>query len=153
MALTLPGWLVEAIRYIGYEFPQTNEDVMHQWADSLRQLASTVDSAEGELQGAVRHLTSNNEGPTMDQILDRLSANDSNLHFLKEFSEGATQAATTVDLMADAVVVMKGVVLFQLALLAPAIASGPVSFLLKKGVEYAIDQAVDYAVSYFLAGE
>jgi hypothetical protein len=153
MALELPGWLVEAIRYIGYEFPQTNEDVLHQWASSLRELSNTVSSSHGDMTGAVAHLTSNNEGPTIDQVLAALASPDSNLEFLKQFGEGADLAATGVDLIADAVVVMKGIVLFQLAILAPAIAGGPVTFLVKKGVEWAIDRGVDHAVNYFLAGD
>ncbi len=153
MALELPGWLVEAIRYIGYEFPQTNEDVLHQWASSLRELSNTVSSSHGDMTGAVTHLTSNNEGPTIDQVLAALTSPDSNLEFLKQFGEGADLAATGVDLIADAVVVMKGIVLFQLAILAPAIAGGPVTFLVKKGVEWAIDRGVDHAVNYFLAGD
>ncbi len=105
------------------------------------------------MTGAVTHLTSNNEGPTIDQVLAALTSPDSNLEFLKQFGEGADLAATGVDLIADAVVVMKGIVLFQLAILAPAIAGGPVTFLVKKGVEWAIDRGVDHAVNYFLAGD
>ncbi len=29
MAITLPGWLVQAIQYLGYEFPQSNEDSLN----------------------------------------------------------------------------------------------------------------------------
>ncbi len=153
MALELPGWLVEAIRYIGYEFPQTNEDVLHQWADSLRSLEGTISSSNGDLESAVANLGSNNQGPTIDAVIAKLRSDESNLQCLREYGEAAGLGAAGCDLLAHAVVVMKGVVLFQLALLAPAIAGGPVSFLLKKGVEWAIDRAVDYAIGYFLGGE
>lgn len=153
MALTLPDWLVQAIHYLGYEFPQTNEDVLRQWGDSLRQLAGTVQASHAGMTGAVTHLASSNEGPTVDQVVAALRSSESNLHFLEELGQGADLAAKGVDLCAAAVVVMKGVVLFQLALIAPAVAAGPLSFAGKKAVEYAIDRAVDKAVDYFLAGD
>ncbi len=56
MALTLPGWLVEAISYLGYDFPQSNEDVLHQWADHLKALDRTMDTAHEDLLAAVEHV-------------------------------------------------------------------------------------------------
>ncbi len=153
MAITLPGWLVEAIHYLGYEFPQTNEDVLRQWGDSLRQLSTTIDSSHSDMTDAVAHLSKNNEGPALSEVIAQLRSSDSNLHFLEQFGQGADLAATGVDLCADAVVVLKGVVIAQLILVVPAIAAGPGGFLVKKAVELAIDKGIDAAVGYLLGGE
>lgn len=151
MALTLPGWLVEAITYIGYDFPQTNEDVLHQWADHLKRLDATMDGAHGELLAAIEHVRAHNSGPGAEAFAAVAAGEESDQRVLERFAAGCEFAATGCDVCAYAVVVLKGVILFQLALLAPAIAAGPVSFALKKGVEWAINQAVGAAVAKLLS--
>lgn len=150
MALTLPGWLVEAIRYLGYEFPQTNEDALHQWADQLRSMSAVFESSNATLAGAISHVQSHNEGPAVDAFSAQVTGPESDVATLDRFNEAAQYAANGCEICAYAVVVFKGVVLFQLALLAPALAAGPVSFLLKKGVEYAIDKALEAAINQIL---
>ncbi|MGA4508504.1 hypothetical protein ACQB6R_09565 [Propionibacteriaceae bacterium G1746] len=150
MAITLPGWLVEAIRYLGKEFPQTNEDTLFQWAGQLRSMSGTFDQANASLAAAVSHLQSHNEGPGIDAFVVQANGQDADMATLDRFGEGCEVAAQGCEICAYAVVTLKGVVLFQLALLAPALAAGPVSFLLKRGVEYAIDKAVEVAIAKIL---
>ncbi len=151
MALVLPGWLVKAISYLGYDFPQTNEDVLHQWADHLKSMDRSMDAAHSRVVTAVRHVQAHNHGPGTDAFGEYVSGHDSDQEALVRFSQACEIAATGCDVCAYAVVVLKGVILFQLALIAPAIAAGPVSFLVKKGVEYAINQAISMALARLLA--
>lgn len=64
MALTLPDWLVGAISYLGYDFPQSNEDVLHQWADHLKTLDRTMDGAHADLLAAIQHVHDHNADPS-----------------------------------------------------------------------------------------
>ena len=56
MTLTLPGWLVEAMRYLGQEFPQSSEDGLWAWADQLRDLHSVFGQTHEGLAAAITNL-------------------------------------------------------------------------------------------------
>jgi len=150
MALTLPDWLVGAISFLGYDFPQSNEDVLHAWADHLKSLDHTMDGAHAELLAAIQHVHDHNAGPATEAFGTYVSGSDSDADALVRFSEGCEIASLGCDICGYLVVVMKGVILFQLALIAPAIAAGPVSFCIKKAVEWAINQAISVAIARLL---
>jgi hypothetical protein len=151
MALTLPDWLVEAMSLLGYDFPQSNEDVLHEWADHLKSLDHTMNGAHADLLAAIQQVQDHNAGPATEAFGAYVSGSDSDAQALVRFSEGCEIASLGCDICGYLVVVLKGVILFQLALVAPAIAAGPVSFCIKKAVEWAINQAVSLAVSTLLA--
>ena len=151
MALTIPEWLVGAMSLMGYDFPQSNEDVLHQWADHLKSLDHTMNGAHSELLAAIQHVHDHNLGPAADAFGAYVSASDSDAEALVRFGEGCEIASLGCDICAYLVVVLKGVILFQLALIAPALAAGPVSFVIKKAVEWAINQAISAAIATLLA--
>ena len=151
MALTLPEWLVGPMSYVGYDFPQSNEDVLRAWADHLKSLEHTMDAAHADLLAAIQHVHDHNAGPGADAFGTYVSGSDSDAEALVRFSEGCEIASLGCDICAYLVIVMKGVILFQLALIAPAIAAGPVSFCIKKAVEWAINQAISMAIAKLLA--
>jgi hypothetical protein len=151
MALTLPDWLVGAVSFLGYDFPQSNEDLLHAWADHLKSLDHTMDATHADLLAAIQHVHDHNAGRATDAFGTYVSGPDSDAHALVRFSEGCEVASLGCDICAYLVVVMKGVILFQLALIAPAIAAGPVSFCIKKAVEWAINQATSMAIAKLLA--
>jgi hypothetical protein len=151
VALTLPGWLVEAMSLLGYDFPQSNEDMLHQWADHLKSLDRTMDGAHAELLAAIQQVHDHNAGPGVEAFRLYVSGSDSDSEALVRFGEGCEIASLGCDICGYLVVVLKGVILFQLALMAPALAAGPVSFLLKKAVEWAINQAISAAIATLLA--
>lgn len=151
MALTLPGWLVEAISYLGYDFPQTNEDTLHAWADHLRSLDGTMDSAHSDLVSAVNHLKSNNEGGALDSFVSFTTGSDSEAEALTRFSGACEVASAGCDICGYAVVVLKGVTIAQLVIMAASLAGGPLSFLVRKGVEFAINLAISEALEKLLA--
>ncbi|MBO1031143.1 hypothetical protein IPV09_07315 [Tessaracoccus sp. SD287] len=150
MALTLPGWLVEAMHYLGMDFPQSNEDALHQWADQLRSMSTVFNDSTTSVVSAISHVESHNEGPAVAAFQATASGADSDVSTLDRFAEGTEIAANGCEICAYAVVTLKGVVLFQLALMAPAIAAGPVAFLVKKGVEWAIGEAIGIAINEIL---
>lgn len=150
MALTLPDWLVDAISYLGYDFPQSNEDVLHAWAVHLKSLDKTMDTAHVDLLAAIKHVQEHNSGPAADAFRTFVSGTDGDAKALVRFSAGCETASLGCDICGYAVVVLKGVILFQLALIAPAIVAGPVSFMVKKGVEWLINQAISVAIAKLL---
>jgi hypothetical protein len=136
---------------LGYDFPQSNEDVLHQWADHLKSLDNTMDGAHAELLVAIQQVHDHNAGPATEAFGTYVSGTDSDAAALVRFGEGCEIASLGCDICGYVVVVLKGVILFQLALMAPALAAGPVSFLLKKAVEWAINQAISAAIATLLA--
>lgn len=110
-----------------------------------------MDTAHADVLAAVRHVTDHNHGPATDAFARFVSDHDSDSEALVRFSHACEVAATGCDFCAYTVVVLKGVVLFQLGLIAPAIAAGPVSFAAKRAVEWAINEAISYALAKLLA--
>jgi len=151
MALTLPDWLVGAMSFLGYDFPLSNEDVLHAWADHLKSLDRTMDTAHTDLLSAIQHVHDHNTGPGAEAFGTYVSGSNSDAEALTRFSEGCEIASLGCDICAYLVVVLKGVILFQVALIAPAIAAGPVSFCIKKAVEWAVNQAISLAIAKLLA--
>ena len=150
MAITLPGWAVEAIRYLGKEFPQTDEDALNQWADQLRAMSGVFENSNAALGGAIAHVQSHNEGAGVEAFHTQATDADSDIVTLDRFGEGTEIAAQGCEICAYAVVLLKGIVIAQLALMVPALAAGPVSFLVKRALDYAIDKAVEQALSQIL---
>jgi hypothetical protein len=107
-------------------------------------------TAHADLLAAIQHVHDHNAGPATDAFGTYVSGADSDADALVRFSEGCEIASLGCDICAYLVVVMKGVILFQLALIAPAIAAGPVSFCIKKAVEWAINQAISMTIAKLL---
>ena len=107
MALTLPGWLVQAMHYLGMEFPQSNEDALHQWADQLRSMSSVFNASNGSLTTAISHVESHNEGPAVEAFHATVTSADSDVATLDRFAEGTDIAADGCEICAYAVVMLK----------------------------------------------
>ena len=123
MALTLPGYLVTALQYLGYEWPSSNEDVLNANADAFSDASSTVANAIGDIEGALKYVTGLNSGPATEALVSFMGSNESTLDSLRDFDEAAGLISGGFRIIAGAVVVLKGVVIAQLVILAAAIAS------------------------------
>jgi len=110
-----------------------------------------MDTAHAELLAAVQHVHDHNAGPAAEAFGTYVSGPGSDADALVHFSEGCEIASLGCDICGYVVVGMKGVILFELALIVPAIAAGPVSFCIKKAVEWAINQAISMAIAKLLA--
>lgn len=146
MAITLPGWLVEAMSFLGYDFPQTNEDVLHLWAD-LMSLDGTMLAAHEDLLAAVRHVAEHNHGPAADAFATYVSGTDNDARpsyvqrRLRDRGRGAAATARTPSSRTQR----------SHPLPARAHCPGhrrrPVNFVVKKAVEWAINRAISIAVT------
>lgn len=128
MAITLPGYLVTALQYLGYEWPSSNEDILHANGDAFTSARSGVQGAINDVAAAVTHINSSNSGDASAAFVNYMQGGESNLSSLRDFDSAAGDIATSFHIIAGAVVVLKGVVIAQLVILAAAIASAFFTF-------------------------
>lgn len=152
MAMMLPVWLSTALNYIGYNWPTTNEDTLRHWSGDFRTLAGTSVSSHEDVDAAIAHLASQNQGEGLDAFVTALRNPDSNLDALENFKRACDIAAGTSEVCAGIVVVMKGAVIAQLIILAVSLASGPGTLLVRQAVKWAIDYAINVVVDRILNG-
>lgn len=152
MALMLPDWLRTALEYIGYDWPATNEDVLTQWAGDFRSLAGSASAYAGDVAGAVAHVEGNNHGSPVDAFMARMHGADNNGDALASFASACETSATCCEVCAGIVVVMKGAVIAQLIILAASLASGPGALLVRQGVKWAVEAALNVVVDRVLNG-
>ena len=123
MALTLPGHLVTALQYLGYEWPSSNEDILNANADAFSNAGATTAATIAEIEAAIKHVTGQNSGPATDALVGFMGSDESALDSLRGFDRAAGIIADGFRVIAGAVVVLKGVVIAQLVILAAAIVS------------------------------
>ncbi|GAB3624299.1 hypothetical protein GCM10027418_23830 [Mariniluteicoccus endophyticus] len=152
MAMTLPDWLRTALEYIGYDWPATNEDVLTQWAGEFTALGASALSSQGEVNAAIRHVHGQNEGTGIDAFMARMNDPDNNADALGSFKEACDIASTCCSVCSGIVVTMKLAVIAQLAILAVSLASGPGALVVRQGVKWAIDAAINVVVDRVLNG-
>lgn len=128
MAMTLPGYLVTALQYLGYEWPSSNEDVLNNNAAAFDDAGAAAAAAIDEIAGAIRHIDGLNDSDASAAFLGYMKGSESNLTSLGDFQDASSTIAGGFRLVAGAVVILKGVVIAQLVILAAAIASAFFTF-------------------------
>lgn len=159
MAMILPSYLEEALQFLGYEWPSSNEDVLNEWGTAWSDLKAKVDANRTEVTGAVSHIKANNHGPATEAFVSYMT-DESNVGALEKFATACNGLGIAFKAIADAVVVLKGVVIVQLGILAVAIGSAFVSFglgaaaalIARETAKRLIDAAIGEAIAKILAG-
>ncbi len=159
MALTLPSYLEEALQFLGYEWPSSNEDVLDDWGTAWSNLKTQVDANRSDVSSAVSHITSNNQGPATQAFVDYMT-NESNVGSLEKFATACNGLGIAFGAISAAVVTLKGVVIVQLGILAGAIASAFISFglgaaaalIAREVAKRLIDAAIGEAIAKILVG-
>ncbi|GAA4894714.1 hypothetical protein GCM10025789_10060 [Tessaracoccus lubricantis] len=150
MAMMLPGWLGEALNYLGFNWPLSNEDVLSGWAGDFRALAADGRTLESEIAAAVAHVTSHNHGPTVDAFVGCVRDGDSNLAALGSFIDACDTAAGVCDVCSGIVVTLKWVFIVQLGIMAASLASGPGALIVREVVRRAINAGIELAAEQIL---
>ncbi len=145
MAIMLPGWLGEALNYLGFNWPLTNEDALRAWAGEFRAMAGDADLLQTRINEAIQHVQSHNDGPAVDAFVSRARGGDSNVDAAAGFAHACDIAAGVCGVCADIVVVLKGVFIVQLGILAASLASGPGVLLVREGVRRAVNAGINVA--------
>lgn len=154
MAITLPGHLVTAMQYLGYEFPSANEDVLTANATAFTQAGTAATTAISDIEAAIKHVTDNNSGFAYQAFVGYHRSDDSNLSSLRDFKEAADLISSGFTTVAGIVVTLKLAVIAQLVILAAAIvaaiASGGIAaggvVLAREAAKRLIDLAINVAI-------
>ncbi|WP_296141350.1 hypothetical protein [uncultured Tessaracoccus sp.] len=158
MAMMLPGWLTEALQYLGYEWPSSNEDILANNADAFRDAGADADSAIRDIQDALKHILSQNESDVTAAFEGYMRGDESNLSSLEDFKDACDIIAGGFDVMSAAVVTLKLAVIAELVVLAVAIAgavlsggtaSGP-ALAAREAAKRAVDFAINVAIEEVL---
>ena len=147
MAMLLPGWLTEALQYLGYNWPSSNEDILHANADAFRDAGRESDSIIADIEAALTHIQSNNAGEASAAFLGYMRGEDSNLSSLRDFSSASGLIADGFDVASGLVVAFKVAVIAQLVILAAAIAAAVASFGIASGAAVAAREAARRAIN------
>lgn len=122
MAMTLPGWLTEALQYLGYNWPSSNEDILSANAQAFRDAGRAADSIVGDIEAAISYLQRNNKGEASEAFVAYMHGGESNLSSLKDFKRASDLIAGGFDVASALVLTFKWAVIGQLVILAGAIA-------------------------------
>ena len=131
----LPGWLRQALEYVGYEWPASDESVLFAWAGDWRALGA-------------------------DNFGSYIHGDDGNLQSLLDFQQATGRVAVANDIAGGIVLALKIAVMAQLAILAYAIAAAVATAGLasagvvaaRQAAKWAIEAAINIAVEKLLAG-
>lgn len=150
MAMMLPGWLGEALNYLGFNWPLTNEDTLAAWADDFRDMAGEADALQSHINQAIQHVQGLNEGPALDAFVTAARGGESNLDAVADFEHAFEIASGVCDVCSDIVVVLKWVFIVQLGIMAASLATGPGALLVREGVRRAINAGINVAAEQIM---
>ncbi|GAA2170639.1 hypothetical protein GCM10009846_01740 [Agrococcus versicolor] len=140
MALTIPGELAWVLDLLGFEWPQLDEDAIHQAAHIMRQfeedLNSAIDAADANVQEAYASVTGSFARAHADAWDEERSGS------MRQLSDLVGPAATGVDLFADAIVALKLKVIAELVITAAQIAVAIASAFVTFGAGAAVQAAI-----------
>lgn len=117
MAINLPHWLVEVVDFLGFNWPEVDEDQMAQGAQHLRQWADATDALNRTTHQRVHVDVAAVYQAQSYATLVEAWGQGSKKH-MDELIEVARLVADAIDVLAAGVVAMKGKVLVQLGLAA-----------------------------------
>ncbi|GAA2024754.1 hypothetical protein GCM10009839_23310 [Catenulispora yoronensis] len=115
MAMNLPHWLVEVVDFLGFNWPEIDEDQMR---DAAKHLRDWADHTEELNRGTHQRITVDVAAVYQSQSYLTLAQawGEGSKKHMDELVEIARGVATAIDLLADGVVAMKAKVLVQLGL-------------------------------------
>ncbi|GAB3708727.1 WXG100-like domain-containing protein [Mariniluteicoccus flavus] len=160
MALMLSGGEREALRFLGYDWPATNEDTLKGYGDEWKAFEATCSRLIDRLNGAVSTVGGGNEGDAFSQFKSYMTGSDSNTDGIRSFGTAAGVVGNGYRLAGNAIYALKLLIIGKLAALAASIAvgilTGGLMFLVsmgaRKAAEYAIDIAIDRAIMSLTEG-
>jgi hypothetical protein len=117
MAINLPHWLVEVVDFLGFNWPEIDEDQMREAADHLRDWANHTEELNRTTHQRINVDLADVYQSQSYLALVEAWGNGSKAH-MDELVEIARGVATAIDLLADGVVAMKGKVIVQLGIAA-----------------------------------
>lgn len=140
MSIQLPSQLTWCLNLVGIQWPDIDEDELHNWATQVRTYADNTSDTHDAAHAKVKSLASTSQG----DAYDALSAgweNASNTH-MKQLVGGCHSFADALDAAAGVVVVVKGAIIAALAAMAAQIAAAQAAAPLTGGTSTATIPAI-----------
>jgi uncharacterized protein YukE len=152
MSIMLPGWAVQLLAAVGVNWPNVDEDAVHQLAQHVRDFGNNVKNTHNAASGTVQQMAQNYSGHSYDTLLTtwaRLSDEHMN-----ELLMGTQAVAAALDVIGYGITTQKGVALAQLAELIEtatesvllAIETFGFSLLVEAGVVYEVEKVINNLV-------
>jgi uncharacterized protein YukE len=152
MSVMLPGWAVQLLAAVGVNWPNVDEDGVHQLAQHVRDFGNNVKNTHNDASATVTQMGQNYSGHSYDTLLatwGRLSDEHMN-----ELLMGTEVVAAALDTVGYGITAQKGVALAQLAELIEtatesvllAIETFGFSLLLEAGVVYEVEKVINNLV-------
>ncbi|MHA3702454.1 WXG100-like domain-containing protein [Jatrophihabitans sp. YIM 134969] len=116
MSIELPGFLTEALSYIGMDWPQADEDKLFEAASAWGTFAGQLREVESSTSSAAADIWSVNSGAAVEAFQTWWDAQPRQ-HLLDDAS-GSEAIGTTLTIFGTATIALKGVYLVQLGILA-----------------------------------
>lgn len=164
MSVMLPTELAHFLQYIGFDWPEGDEDKVFAYGRQWLAFAGTLDQAASTgVQGA-HTLAAQNVGDAVDAFVQRFTGPSGPEQTAKSLSQGATVGGGIITVFAGAIIALKLVVVAQLVqfaiTFAEAVAAAVPSFgaslslipLAEIIAQRAIQFAINYGVQQLLAG-
>lgn len=146
MGLQLPGWLRQALEYVGYDWPATDESVLFQWGGDWGALAGQSHQMIAQVEQGIAQVQSANQGQVATNFATYMQGEAGNLASLKDFAATMGPVAAAHYVAAGIVLAMKIAVIVQLVILAYAIAAAIATAGLASGAAIAARQAAKWAI-------
>ncbi|KUL37386.1 PE-PGRS family protein [Streptomyces sp. NRRL F-4489] len=159
MSLQLPGELVWILNLLGYDWPDADEDKLHECATAWRNFAQSVEQTQSQGTSAANQVLSANSGEAIDGFSHEWGefngSGGSGDNYLRDAAAAAEVIAVAFDAAAIAVLAGKIAVIAQLVILAAEIiaaqAAAPFTFGLSEIGAAGATQATRVIVRQILA--
>ncbi|MEU5962188.1 hypothetical protein ABZ777_13370 [Micromonospora parva] len=122
MGLQLPSELITALGWIGYTWPEADEEKLFEMGQAWLDFSGTVAAVSGEADSAAAAIWSQHQGESMQAFQKWWSTPENGPGTLPDYSQAAMLIGTGMIIAAAIVLALKIQVIVQLAILAFAVA-------------------------------
>ncbi|APE36914.1 hypothetical protein BOX37_26610 [Nocardia mangyaensis] len=148
MAIQIPSEVALFLNFLGFPYPDINEDHVRELADQVRVFAEKVQNTHTEATGVINDMGSVYSGYSYEQLVTvwaHMSATN-----MADLDQACTVVATALDAAAIVIVSVKVAVLTELAALAVAYATAMSAAVATSGLSAAMGPAITAAARRLL---
>ncbi|MFI5657882.1 hypothetical protein [Streptomyces sp. NPDC051684] len=140
MAIELPDELVWVMDLMGLNWPQVNEDAVHEFAGHVRTFAGDIGSSQEEASATIQAMAACYEGSSYDRLAETWSRMATS--HMSELMQGCEMAAVALEVAAAVIVAAKVAVIAQLIFIAAQLAVAAATAIVTLGAAAAAEAAL-----------
>jgi hypothetical protein len=166
VTIQLPDELREALSWLGFDWPDSDEDKLNEMGNAWEQFATTLKGIVDEADRSAQAVWSTNRGDAIDAFQKSWNGPSAPMTNLREAAEGAALIAVGLHTAAEIVLVLKGKFILEVAAFArtlyvaamaaktpwSAAAAAAAVIIHKIIVTQAINAAIEFAMKRLLDG-